>query len=112
RWMGRHWVLLLREHLWYFTPSTIARLLRQHQFELVRTSANFVTFSLASIAGRLARYPNVAARLVRPLADGGRVKRGGVRLPIGGMNVGAPKRRRRMTVFSRGPPQRVRPPPP
>jgi len=24
--MGRRWVLLLREHLWYFSPDTISRL--------------------------------------------------------------------------------------
>jgi SAM-dependent methyltransferase len=91
RRMGRHWVLLLREHLWYFSPSTIGRLLRQNGFELVRTSPNFVRFSLASIAGRLARYPNVLGRFARPLENVELLKRWDVRFPIGEMNVVARK---------------------
>ena len=55
--MGRRWVLLLREHLWYFSRDTLAALLAQQGFELVHARANWVHFSVTNVLVRLAQYP-------------------------------------------------------
>jgi 2-polyprenyl-3-methyl-5-hydroxy-6-metoxy-1,4-benzoquinol methylase len=89
--MGRHWVLLLREHLWYFSPSTLERLLRENGFELIQTRPNFVRFSVANIAGRLSQYPGPLGSLSRSLAGAAPLKRLALRFPIGDMNVVARK---------------------
>ncbi len=88
--MGKRWVLLLREHLWYFSPTTMERLLRQCGFELIHTRPNFVRFSLANVAGRLAQYP--AARAAQRLAKVQWLRRPVIRFPMGEMNVVARKR--------------------
>jgi SAM-dependent methyltransferase len=90
--MGRHWVLLLREHLWYFSPPTIARLLRQNGFELIETRPNFVRFSAANIAARLGQYPNWLGSLSRSVAGAAPLKRLALRFPIGDMNVVAKRK--------------------
>lgn len=57
RALGRHWVLLLREHLWYFSPTTIAALLARVGFRCEATQPNVVRFSLANVGVRLGQYP-------------------------------------------------------
>jgi hypothetical protein len=84
--LGARWMLLLREHLWYFSPDTIARLLPQCGFEFVRAETKFVTFSFANIAVRLAQYGGVLAPLGK-LAHTRMLKRTSLRFPIGEMNV-------------------------
>jgi hypothetical protein len=59
RLMGRHWVLLLREHLWYFSPATLARLLSHTGFDLIRTGRKHIRFTLETVLVRLAEYPGI-----------------------------------------------------
>jgi 2-polyprenyl-3-methyl-5-hydroxy-6-metoxy-1,4-benzoquinol methylase len=87
RTMGRRWVLLLREHLWYFSPATIAALLSRAGFVLTDVRPKLVPFSLASIMDRLAQYPGPAGTLAGRLSGVETLRRLAVRLPIGEMYV-------------------------
>jgi 2-polyprenyl-3-methyl-5-hydroxy-6-metoxy-1,4-benzoquinol methylase len=91
RLLGRRWMLLLREHLWYFSPRTLAALLRRSGFACVATRPNTVVFSLANVAARLAQYESVAARAARSLAENPIARRVRLRFPTGEMNVAARK---------------------
>lgn len=90
RLMGPRWVLLLREHLWYFSPNTVQQLLQSCGFELVLTQPKWVRFSLANVAGRVAQYGDALGSL-RTLSALGRLKRVSLRFPMGEMNVVARK---------------------
>jgi SAM-dependent methyltransferase len=85
--MGKRWVLLLREHLWYFSPDTISRLLSRSGFTLVRTRPKWVSFSLANVAARAAQYPGPMASLTDKLAKSSLLGRAPVRFPMGEMDV-------------------------
>ena len=87
RVMGRRWVLLLREHLWYFTPPTLGSLLARCGFQCIATRPNLVRFSIAAIANRLAQYPG--GRWVGPVASRRVARRLALRFPIGEMNAAA-----------------------
>jgi 2-polyprenyl-3-methyl-5-hydroxy-6-metoxy-1,4-benzoquinol methylase len=87
RTMGRRWVLLLREHLWYFSPMTISGLLRRAGFEPVRTRPKFVSFSLANILSRLAQYPGRLGRTAAGIARAPTLARISLRFPMGEMHV-------------------------
>jgi 2-polyprenyl-3-methyl-5-hydroxy-6-metoxy-1,4-benzoquinol methylase len=87
RLMGRHWVLLLREHLWYFSPATMAAMLRRTGFELIEARPNTVHFSPANIAGRLAQQPGPIGRLGRRLSGRAGLKRMSVKFRMGEMQV-------------------------
>jgi 2-polyprenyl-3-methyl-5-hydroxy-6-metoxy-1,4-benzoquinol methylase len=87
RGLGRHWMLLLREHLWYFDPATMARLLGQCGLELVETRPNSVNFSMRNVLVRAAQYRGVAGRLARGLASAPLMTRVHVRFRIGEMQV-------------------------
>ncbi|MCA1953875.1 MAG: class I SAM-dependent methyltransferase [Anaerolinea sp.] len=56
RWMGRRWVLLLREHLWYFSPKTLRALLARTGWRLIAQRPNRTVFSAANVLRRLAQY--------------------------------------------------------
>lgn len=85
--MGKRWVLLLREHLWYFSPDTMDRMLSRAGFKLIRTHPKWVSFSLANVARRAAQYPGALARPVANLAKSSVLRRVPVRFPMGEMNV-------------------------
>ena len=68
RAMGRHWVLLLREHLWYFDAETVARLLRRTGFDLVARRAGRIRVSARNVLARLGQYDGRRARVARRLA--------------------------------------------
>jgi 2-polyprenyl-3-methyl-5-hydroxy-6-metoxy-1,4-benzoquinol methylase len=87
RGMGRNWVLLLREHLWYFDPATMARLLHRSGFELIETRPNSVHFSVKNVLTRAAQYQNLTGRLAGKLADVPAMKRVQVRFRMGEMQV-------------------------
>ncbi len=87
RIMGRRWVLLLREHLWYFSPATMGDLLKREGFRLERTHANLVRFSVSGILSRLGQYPGLAGRLSRRLAERRFGRRITIRFSIGDMSV-------------------------
>lgn len=91
RLLGRRWVLLLREHLWYFSPQTLTALLQRCGFAGVETRPNYVVFSLANVASRLGQYPGAPARVAGKLATSAIAKRIRLRFPIGEMNVAARK---------------------
>ena len=53
RLMGAGWPLLLREHIWYFSPKTIQRLLEESGYELVSIRPGRVCYSLAYLSKQL-----------------------------------------------------------
>jgi 2-polyprenyl-3-methyl-5-hydroxy-6-metoxy-1,4-benzoquinol methylase len=85
--MGKRWVLLLREHLWYFSPDTVGRLLRRSGFQLIKTRPKWVSFSLANIATRAAQYPGPLASQAAKLAKSELLRRAPARFPMGEMDV-------------------------
>jgi len=87
RLMRSRWVLLLREHLWYFSPQTVSLLLAQSGFEVVQTRSKLVQFSVANILRRFAQYPGALSDLSRHLSSLPACKRIWLRFPIGEMNV-------------------------
>ena len=89
RALGRHWVLLLREHLWYFSPTTIAALLARVGFRCEATQPNVVRFSLANVGVRLGQYPGRVPKLVGQLANASWSRRVSLPFPIGEMTVAA-----------------------
>lgn len=87
RWMGKRWVMLLREHLWYFSPATFAHLLQQCELQLVYTRSNYVHFSLANVLGRLAQYPGVTGRAASRMCRWKMMRQIKIRFPMGEMNA-------------------------
>lgn len=87
RVMGKRWVLLLREHLWYFSPRTITALLEQCGYRVVDVRANWVRFSLANVFTRLGQYGGPAGALSRELAKTPAFSRIPLQFPIGEMSV-------------------------
>jgi SAM-dependent methyltransferase len=87
RLMGKRWVLLLREHLWYFSPATIAALLSRSGFVLAAARPKLVSFSVARIVRRLAQDPGAAGTAAARLAAVGALRRLTVRFPVGEMYV-------------------------
>ncbi len=57
RLMGSHWPHINDEHLWYFSPSNLARLLSETGLLVVSTGANKKALSIAYVDGQLQRYP-------------------------------------------------------
>jgi ubiquinone/menaquinone biosynthesis C-methylase UbiE len=86
RLMRRRWVLLLREHLWYFSPRTIGSLLERHGFSCVETAPDYRRFSLDLMARRIGQYPGAVGRLALSAASRG-LPRVGLRIPVGEMIV-------------------------
>jgi Methyltransferase domain len=89
RLMGRRWVLLLREHLWYFSRETLAVLLAQQGFEVVAARANWVHFSLTNVLVRLAQYPGWLGRFAKRVSRQSWLRRIVVRFPMGEITVAA-----------------------
>jgi ubiquinone/menaquinone biosynthesis C-methylase UbiE len=87
RWMGRRWVLLLREHIWYFSPATIRMLCQKTGYGVNSIHSNWVRFSLGGIAARLQQYPGLGQSVGNRLARLGRLTSLTVRFPMGEMTV-------------------------
>lgn len=87
RLMGKRWVLLLREHLWYLSPDTIAALLSRSGFVLAHAGPKRVSSSAAHIVGRLAQHPGAAGAAAGRLAGMAALRRLTLRLPVGEMYV-------------------------
>ena|ERR1700683_1733840 len=92
RCMGRHWILLLREHLWYFSPPTLTRLLATAGFEVISIRTNRVRFSVANVLGRSAQYRHPLAGMAKRFARSRWLRHQAVRFPIGEMTVVARRR--------------------
>jgi len=92
RLLGSHWVLLLREHLWYFTPQTYRLLLEKTGFEWVNGHPHWVRFSLSNILLRLAQYPGWLSTGWRQMAQFPPLKKIAVSFPMGELTAVAVKR--------------------
>ena len=57
--MGKHWSMLLLEHLWYFSPRTLERLMARYGFECLATRSLPYDAPIAHIATRLAQTAGV-----------------------------------------------------
>jgi SAM-dependent methyltransferase len=55
RKMASRWNMLLLEHLWYFSPPTLERLMTRHGFEQLATQAIPFDAPIAHVATRLAQ---------------------------------------------------------
>jgi SAM-dependent methyltransferase len=53
--MGRRWSMLLLEHLWYFSPATLQRIMARHGFEQLAIRAMSFDAPIAHLASRLAQ---------------------------------------------------------
>lgn len=90
RLLGGRWPLLLREHLWYFSPASLGQLLEQTGFRLMKCEPNWVYFSLNNILKRLGQYPQTAV-IERSLPQGSPVRNIRLRFPMGEMRAVAVK---------------------
>lgn len=84
---GSRWVLLLREHFWYFSPVTMQFLLEKTGFTLIHSQPNFVRFSLTNIARRLGQYPGLGGRIGKWMGGLTPIETLKVTFPMGEMNV-------------------------
>jgi len=92
RALGARWMLLLREHIWYFSPQTLQMLLAKCGFRLVSTRSNLVWFSMGTILTRMTQYHNPQLiRFTRALIDCQRFVNVPLRFPIGEITIAAQK---------------------
>jgi 2-polyprenyl-3-methyl-5-hydroxy-6-metoxy-1,4-benzoquinol methylase len=92
RFMGSHWVLFLREHLWYFSPLTINKCLEKSGFRPVSTHPNQVWFTLGTILDRASQSHRPAVEyLTQLLSRNPHIAGLNFRFPIGEMQVAAQK---------------------
>lgn len=91
RAMGSHWIMLLREHLWYFSPATIDAILEKCGFRLLIEQPNFVWFSPQNILRRLGQYPGSLGGLANRLARIPALKQPSLQFPVGEMLIMAQK---------------------
>lgn len=61
RLMGRRWVFLLSVHLYYFTPKTLTKMLKELGFRLIQRRRHWQTLELGYIFFRMEAY-------IRPIA--------------------------------------------
>lgn len=85
--MGRHWVLLLREHLWYFSPATAKRLFESCGFTIVGVRPHRVRFSLLNILLRASQYGGLVGETASRMARLSWMRRISLRFPVGEMTV-------------------------
>jgi 2-polyprenyl-3-methyl-5-hydroxy-6-metoxy-1,4-benzoquinol methylase len=85
--MGSRWVLLLREHLWYFTPETIGKMLEKCGYQMVGTHMNRVNFSVGTICTRIAQYQTPVKPLAQSIAESEWSRHMTVRFAMGEMVV-------------------------
>jgi len=55
RVMGKHWNMLLLEHLWYFSPKTLERMMARYGFTLLAIQSVPYDAPIAHLATRLAQ---------------------------------------------------------
>lgn len=53
--MGKYWNMLLLEHLWYFSPKTLQRLMARYGFELLAIRSVPYDAAIAHLGTRLAQ---------------------------------------------------------
>jgi 2-polyprenyl-3-methyl-5-hydroxy-6-metoxy-1,4-benzoquinol methylase len=87
RVMGKRGILLLREHLWYFSPRSLGDLLARSGLEVVATRPASVRFSLAAILDRLGQYSRRVSALCTSLSRLSGCRHVSLRFPMGEMDV-------------------------
>jgi 2-polyprenyl-3-methyl-5-hydroxy-6-metoxy-1,4-benzoquinol methylase len=87
RLTGRRWVLLVREHLWYFSPETMTRLVRAEGFEVVGVRSATIPASLGNVLRRIGQGSGTVAAWADRLYRSGRFDGVPLRFPIGEMDV-------------------------
>lgn len=61
---GKHWWFIISNHLFYFTPDTISKMLKKTGFEIIENHVHFQKLSVAYLLTRLGRYNiNLAKKL-------------------------------------------------
>ncbi|MEW5869516.1 MAG: class I SAM-dependent methyltransferase [Chloroflexota bacterium] len=90
-WMGRRWVLLLREHLWYYSPATLQATLAKTGFEMISVRPNYVWFSIENVLRRAAQYPGILKSSAQVFLKSDRLKRLSIHFAMGEMQVAARK---------------------
>jgi hypothetical protein len=76
--MGKHWNMLLLEHLWYFSPKTLERMMARYGFALLAIRSVPYDAPIAHLATRLAQTFGMTgtfkggpiSRLVLPIPAG------------------------------------------
>jgi SAM-dependent methyltransferase len=91
RGMRTHWPMLLREHLWYFSPGTIRRLLQEHGYTVIRIRPNRVRFSIANIGRRLGQHAGKPRSNFKESASSPGLERINLWIPTGEMEITAVK---------------------
>ncbi|HXT31762.1 MAG TPA: class I SAM-dependent methyltransferase [Vicinamibacterales bacterium] len=90
RLLKRHWMEFKEEHLFYFDPQTIERLLRQGGFDQLSITSSWKTLSLDYLGAHFRRFP---VPLLRPIVTGLQrltppaIRRRPFPLPTGGIVV-------------------------
>jgi SAM-dependent methyltransferase len=74
RLMGRRWVFLLSVHLYYFTPSTMRRILESAGFSLLETRKHWQSLELGYILFRMGPYLPGLSRLGKKTAEALRIQ--------------------------------------
>ena len=80
RAMGNRWPWLMEMHLYYFSPRTLSKMLAQHGFHLIRSSAQGRYLRLGYFATRIEPYSKRIYRALDALVA--RLKLGGVAIPV------------------------------
>ena len=70
RMMGRRWVFLLSVHLYYFTPDTIKRMLREVGFKVTGTKMHWQSLELGYILFRMKPYISWLSTLGTKIVEG------------------------------------------
>jgi 2-polyprenyl-3-methyl-5-hydroxy-6-metoxy-1,4-benzoquinol methylase len=92
RVLRSRWPLLLREHLWYFSPSTLTKFLLRVGLTPVEMIPNSVTFSLRAILVRLAQHEDsMTPRMLKWLTGTQSLARRQVTFRMGELLVAASK---------------------
>jgi 2-polyprenyl-3-methyl-5-hydroxy-6-metoxy-1,4-benzoquinol methylase len=93
RGMGRHWFHYKpQEHLYYFTPATLGRLVREAGFDVVHTRRSGKIVTLAYLCGRMRAFSPAAARILTATLARLPVARWHFLLPIGEFALFAERR--------------------
>ncbi len=69
RLMGKRWPWLMEMHLYYFSPRTLAKLLNQAGFEVIRSSAQGRFLRLGNLATRVEPYHRPLAKLLSSIVN-------------------------------------------
>lgn len=87
RLTGRRWVLLVREHLWYFSPETMERLLRAEGFEVIAVRSTTIHASMGNVLRRIGQGRGPVSGWADRLYRTGMLDGIPLRFPIGEMDV-------------------------